>query len=317
MMLPSRRFQEIAARVEKDEAWSEELAQLADAGDPHASFMLGEFRIFGMHGPRDSAAGYGLIARAAEQGLIDAGRAIAYLTAQGIGHEPNFETARAMLAALAKVDRFTAIQLAVLNHVDCGNRLHTAEQTVVSEDPRVVVFHELFSSEECRYLRIVKEPMMSPAVVGSGSDLRRHPHRDSDYAAFGPLTEDLVVQQINRCIAEATGTEASWGEPLGVLRYSPGQQYRLHHDAVRPADPAEERSLTALIWLNDEYEGGETIFPKLGLTIRGAVGDMIVFRNVLEDGSPDPRMQHAGVPVKRGTKWLASRWIRSKPYLAS
>ena len=43
--------------------------------------------------------------------------------------------------------------------------------------------------------------------------------------------------------------------------------------------------------------------------MRGAIGDMLVFPNLGADGQRDDRMLHAGLPVTRGEKWLASRWI--------
>ena len=75
------------------------------------------------------------------------------------------------------------------------------------------------------------------------------------------------------------------------------------------------RQLTALIWLNGDFEGGETHFPDIDITVRGGIGDMLVFRNITGDGEPDSRMLHAGLPATNGVKWLASRWIRTENYL--
>ena len=75
------------------------------------------------------------------------------------------------------------------------------------------------------------------------------------------------------------------------------------------------RELTALIWLNDQFEGGETDFPKIKVRVRGGVGDMLVFKNIRENGAFDERMIHAGLPVTEGVKWMASRWIRAENYL--
>jgi len=60
---------------------------------------------------------------------------------------------------------------------------------------------------------------------------------------------------------------------------------------------------------------GETDFPKLNVRVRGSVGDMLVFRNVLATGEFDERMIHAGLPVTEGVKWMASRWIRGQDFL--
>ena len=61
-------------------------------------------------------------------------------------------------------------------------------------------------------------------------------------------------------------------------------------------------------------EGGETHFPELDITVRGAVGDLLIFRNLDAQGMPDPRMLHAGLPITAGEKWLATRWIRGSDY---
>jgi prolyl 4-hydroxylase len=128
------------------------------------------------------------------------------------------------------------------------------------------------------------------------------------------LTEDLVVQRINRCIAAATGTRTEWGEPLNLLRYNPGQQYKPHHDG-HGSEGGPIRIVTALIWLNEQFEGGETAFPTLNIRVRGGVGDMLVFKNVHDDGTQDDRLLHAGLPVTEGVKWMASRWIRGQDFL--
>ena len=152
------------------------------------------------------------------------------------------------------------------------------------------------------------------AVVDLTGTPRYDDVRDANACSIPHLTEDIIVQARNRCIARATGTQAAWGEPLNILKYTPGQQYRPHHDGPG-SDNKSVRILTALIWLNDQFEGGETDFPKINVRVRGGVGDMLVFRNVLDNGDLDDRMTHAGLPVTSGVKWMASRWICSEPYL--
>ena len=75
------------------------------------------------------------------------------------------------------------------------------------------------------------------------------------------------------------------------------------------------RIMTALIWLNEQFDGGETEFPRLKIRVRGGIGDMLVFRNFRDDGSEDDRLIHAGLPVSQGVKWMASRWIRATDFL--
>jgi prolyl 4-hydroxylase len=93
------------------------------------------------------------------------------------------------------------------------------------------------------------------------------------------------------------------------MRYTPGQEYKPHLDAL--AGLRNQREWTAIAYLNTDYDGGETIFPLLSISIRAEPGDILIFRNIDGDGDPDPRLRHAGRPVTRGAKWIATRWIRN------
>jgi prolyl 4-hydroxylase len=282
-----------------------------------AAMDLAERQLLGIGMKPDQKAAFATVQQAVRLGHDDGRRAWFYLTAAGIGTNPDPAAARKMLAERAKEDRFAAVQLAFLDHVTCEQRLAQVKPRVISADPYIALYPGLFSPAECRYLMTLGTPWMERAKVideetGEG---RLDAIRDADASSFPHLAEDLVVQAINRCIAKATGTEPGWGEPMSILRYAPGQQYHVHHDAQGARDPIALRRFTALIWLNGEFEGGETHFPDVKVTVRGDVGDMLVFGNVTADGHPDERMRHAGLPVASGVKWLASRWIRSTPYL--
>lgn len=283
--------------------------------DGRAAMALAERRLLGIDCDPDQAGAFEAVKQAARLGHEDGRRARVYLTAAGIGTKTDPEAAMAMLKELARDDRFAALQLAFLDHVTCEKRLAAVTPNVISEDPYIALYPQLFSPAECRYLAVLGTPWLERAAVVDLTGTPRYDDvRDANACSIPNLTEDVVVQAINRCIAKATGTEAAWGEPLNILKYAPGQQYKPHHDG-HGADNKSVRVLTALIWLNDQFEGGETDFPKIKLRVRGGVGDMLVFRNVLDDGALDDRMTHAGLPVTQGVKWMASRWIRSEPYL--
>jgi len=161
------------------------------------------------------------------------------------------------------------------------------------------------------------EPLLQQSVVVDPATgvLRPHPVRTSDGASFPWASEDLVISALNRRIAAASGTDVKCGEPLQVLRYRPGQEYRPHFDAL-PSNE-NQRVLTMLVYLNSGYSGGETSFTRAGLTVAGRMGDALLFRNARPGGSPDLNAEHAGLPVSSGEKYLASRWIRERPMIAT
>ena len=282
--------------------------------DGAAAMALSQCRLYGIGCKPDLRAAFNAVRWAAHLGHPDGRRARIYLTAAGIGTKPDHAAAMEMLQELAKEDKFAAVQLSLLGHVTCEQRLAQVQPKIISRDPYIALYPGLFSAAECKYLAVLAAPWLEKAMVNvEGDEARFETVRDADSSAIAHLTEDLVVQRINRCIAAATGTRPEWGEPLNVLRYQPGQQYRPHHDGRGPGDAA--RIMTALIWLNEQFDGGETDFPKLNIRVRGGVGDMLVFRNVHDDGSQDDRLLHAGLPVTSGVKWMASRWIRAADFL--
>ena len=65
-------------------------------------------------------------------------------------------------------------------------------------------------------------------------------------------------------------------------------------------------------YLNDVEAGGATRFPVADVTVPPRAGAAIAFRNLTADGQPDPDSLHAGLPVERGEKWLATLWLRQR-----
>ena len=283
--------------------------------DGAAAMALSQCRLYGIGCKPDRRAAFNAVRLAAHLGHPDGRRARIYLTAAGIGTKPDHSAAMEMLEELAKEDKFSAVQLSMLDHVACEQRLADVQPKIISADPYIALYPGLFSPAECKYLAVIAAPWLEKARVSvDDAETQLEIVRDADSSAISHLAEDLVVQRINRCIAAATGTRPEWGEPLNVLRYKQGQQFRPHHDGRGPGEGAT-RIMTALIWLNEQFDGGETEFPTLNIRVRGGVGDMLVFRNVHDDGSEDDRLIHAGLPVSNGVKWMASRWIRGADFL--
>lgn len=182
------------------------------------------------------------------------------------------------------------------------------------EEPIIRCYPALLSQQECAYLTSMAQPHLRPSYVtnpATGAQMP-HPVRSSTGMSFGPTQEDLVVRGINERIAIVTGTDVDCGEPLHILHYTPGQQYKPHTDGM-PGE-TNQRLWTVLIYLNTGYDGGSTSFPKLGLDYRGEPGDALIFHNVDAGGRPNLMTLHAGLPVAQGVKWLATRWIRARRY---
>ncbi|WP_133364794.1 2OG-Fe(II) oxygenase [Qipengyuania sediminis] len=290
------------------------VTRAAAGDDPEALFALANWRLFGLFGARDLGEAHRLLARAGERGSVEAVRTAAILTANGTGCSPDPAAAERMLRSIGDRDPHAALQLALLEGMPAPEAYPPERSETLSERPLVKRYAGLLSPRECAYLMGMAEPQLRPSYVtnpATGAQMP-HPIRTSTGMSYGPTLEDLVVRRLNERIARASGTQTAWGEPLHILRYDRGQEYRPHTDSM-PGD-TDPRVWTVLIYLNDAYEGGATSFPRAGLSFRGAPGDALMFRNVTQDGRPDGDSLHAGLPIEKGVKWLATRWIRSQPY---
>lgn len=287
----------------------------ARIGDAEAMFVVANWKLYGMYGSRDHALAGRLLSEAAKSGHAEAARLEAYLIANGT-FGPSDPARGLQLLQSILGDPLSAEQLDLLKEMPAATTATALRQKVLSPDPHVFTVSGALTEKECRYLRSQAEPALQPSfIVDPISGARRpHPIRTSHGTNFGPAQEDLVINQINRRLAAITGTKVECGEPLHILRYSSGQEYKPHLDSL--PDTANQRTWTVLVYLNDDYQGGATVFPELEIAFRGNVGDALAFANLTPEGAPHPRTRHAGLPVASGFKWLATRWIRRTPYNA-
>jgi prolyl 4-hydroxylase len=265
----------------------------------------------------DSEAARAHLRRSGELGRLDSAVIYANFLASGIGGPREWQNALAMLRALAKVNRRSACELALLGEMaltDEGDPVSVPPAELICHDPYIVSFRGLFSAAECRYLIEAATPMLTPALivdVKTGTQ-KRDPVRVSDGCGFTWPLENPAVHALNRRIAAASGTAPGQGEPLQILRYGVGGEYKPHYDSIPGF--SNQRALTMLVWLNEDYEGGETWFNTPQLALKGQPGDAVLFRNIGPDGRRDPKSAHAGLPVKAGQKLLASKWIRQRAF---
>lgn len=288
--------------------------QLAAQNEPEALFVLAEMKWRGGMVPQDPVQARALYDRAAALGHPQAGLILTNLLANGVAGARDWPRALARLRIEANQLPLRRSQLTLIESMAidaAGNPSTAPEPDVLSTAPSVLLFQRLFSTGECDYLRQLAEPGYTPSTVyDAARRLQRDPIRTSDGSTIHWQIEDPLVHALNRRLAAASGTDAAQGEAIQMLRYRPGQQYRNHYDFVQSSE--NQRVQTALVYLNHDYEGGETCFVKTGLKVKGRKGDVLVFRSALPDRTLDPLSEHAGLPVIRGTKVIASRWIREK-----
>lgn len=198
-------------------------------------------------------------------------------------------------------------------------RLHAPAERVCSS-PDAVIFRAAVAPEICEYVIAHAASRLAPSLVfdPTGGGMIRDPLRTSKTASLSTIDLDLALIALCKAMASAVGEPHENGEFLSVLKYRPGEQYRPHFDSIPPGpdfDRCGQRTKTAILFLNDDFAGGETHFIGPDLKIRGRSGDLLVFSTLDAKGCIDPSSRHAGLPVTAGEKWIVTRWFRQKKYV--
>jgi prolyl 4-hydroxylase len=192
--------------------------------------------------------------------------------------------------------------------------------------PRVVLFGNLLSAEECEQMVELSRGKLerSSVVNNETGHYDVHPHRTS-YGTYFNRGENELISRLERRIAELVQFPIENGEPIQILHYEPGGEYRPHHDYFDPKQPGNEQVLkqggqriaTLIMYLNDVEAGGSTVFPEVGIDVLPRRGNAVYFAYCSETGTLDARSLHGGSPVGAGEKWIATKWFRQQPYSGS
>ena len=246
-------------------------------------------------------------------------RALQYLALSAQGGLPE---ARALLGLLGADDES--------RHAAAAQAILAAEQRAIAAvqmqplGPRIGICPGFATPAECDWLMQRAAARLAPAQVydpATGQGARHEGQRTNSDASFDMVQSDLALVMLRARIAAVTRSVVTAMEPAMVLNYRPGQYFAPHFDWLDPGstgmarDIAEkgQRAVTVLVYLNDDYDGGETEFPDLDWRYRGRKGDALFFWNVDTHGAPDRRTRHAGTAPTRGEKWVLSQWIRQPP----
>jgi prolyl 4-hydroxylase len=269
----------------------------AKAGNPDALTALAHAQALGFLMPRNVNMALDNLTRAAAVAWPDAVRE---------------------LQVLARAPGSNAKKLRAL--VNCEAWRRPPERRVLLEGPRARVFEGFATPDECDWLIARCRHRLKPAAVykNSGTEAESHPGRSNSEASYELGESDVVLSLIHDRIARATSVGVEHFEVAKLLHYDPGEAFTRHHDFFQPGMIDEiqangQRVGTFLLYLNDDYDGGETEFTQVGFKFKARKGDGLFFLNVDAHGEPDPMSEHAGLPTTRGEKWVLSLWLRGKP----
>lgn len=314
----------------------DELRTRTRAGDVDAATRLARRMLAGQGVPQAPAEAVALLESAAGKGGAEAALQLSVCAAWGVGQPRNVAAALDHLARAAECGSLPAQrELQVLARTAAGGDWHGVRQRidvsgltaapparVISERPRILVLERFAAADECANLIELGRPALTRALVYRGSaSARAADSRTNTETGFTIFRANVLLNLVRERMASALQVSTRFFEVTKLLHYEPGEQFALHADFLQTNTPEMarevelrgQRSITFLTYLNDDYVGGETDFPRLALRHKGKTGDALVFSNLDANGSPDYGTVHAGLAPVTGEKWLLSQWVRTKP----
>lgn len=310
------------------------------AGNPEAMNRLGKKLLIGDFAPHLPKDGIGLLLEASEKGNAEAPAILSVLQALGYHFSQNWNQSIESLVLSARRGWKSAQgQLEILaiagccsknanwqemsTQVDVESWINNGQEHVLCADPLIKSYKQFATPEICQWIIGRSRLRLKRAEVydAVNQSITVNETRTNSSASFNLLETDFINVMVQAKMAACVKIPNKHLEAATVLHYAKGQEITEHFDFIDPNVPNYEeqikrngqRVVTFLLYLNDDYSGGNTEFPKLGLSHKGQLGEGIYFTNALPDQSPDTRTLHAGRPPLEGEKFLVSQFIRNCP----
>lgn len=105
-----------------------------------------------------------------------------------------------------------------------------------------------------------------------------------------PLEHDYKVQH---------GLSTTWHDQYSILKYGVEQKFVNHIDDHKDY----HRRMSTVYYINDNYTGGEIVFPRFGITYKPKANDFLVFPSTYV-------YNHSVLSVIEGTRYAVVSWLR-------
>ena len=147
-----------------------------------------------------------------------------------------------------------------------------------------------------------------------------HYFRTSETCDLSP--EEPAVQVLDRRLFELNGIDPAHGEPVQGQRYEAGQEFKAHTDYFEPSGQdfvkyctvAGQRTWTFMVYLNEVEAGGATRFKVIDKLFRPETGKLVCWNNHRPDGTLNAATLHHGMKVRKGVKYVITKWYRERPW---
>jgi len=186
--------------------------------------------------------------------------------------------------------------------------------------PRAELFDRpgFLSAELCQALiALIERDRRPSSIADENGDAYFRTSETCDLPA-----EDAAVQSLEKSLFDLNGIDPAHGEPVQGQRYLAGQEFKAHTDYFEPSgrdfakfcSVAGQRTWTFMIYLNDVEAGGATRFKDVGKIFQPEAGKLLCWNNHRPDGTLNGATIHHGMKVRKGVKYVITKWYRERPW---
>ena len=207
------------------------------------------------------------------------------------------------------------------SHADqTATRLATIAGVRTIPSPLITQFAipQFFDVDTCAGIIAAIDDRVRPSTITDDNgdpDFRTSQTGDLDHG-------EPLVQRVNAMICSALGIDPRFGEPLQGQRYDVGQQFKGHTDYFEPTGidyddhtaVSGQRTWTAMAYLNTVDAGGATRFSHIDKIHQPQRGKLLIWCNLTADGEPNPWTLHHAMKVRKGRKYVVTKWFRERPW---
>jgi prolyl 4-hydroxylase len=181
----------------------------------------------------------------------------------------------------------------------------------------IQVFDNFITADECDELLKLKEGKYTKSKVYSeNKEYIDNTSRTSSNSYFFKSENDLI-KKIENKVVNMLNIKLEQIEPLQIVKYEKGEQYKYHHDYFDKSVNQKQRLHSFIVYLNDldEVDGGATHFPLLKFRFTPYKTRAIHWKNIDLNGNPNELSLHAGEPLLTDKiKYVLTIWTRCEKY---
>ena len=165
--------------------------------------------------------------------------------------------------------------------------------------PQIFIIEDFLTVKECsNYIERAELQTFEEAKVNmQGHQVMNKMVRNNDRVLFFDenLAKDLWLK-LQGFVPSSIGSSIAIGlnEMFRIYRYEAGQRFKMHRDGSYERNDKEFSVLSFLIYLNDDFEGGETEFRKIA-TVKPETGMALIFHHPV---------RHEGKEIISGVKYV-------------